>query len=103
MTSPSFGIPHLTLNIMNHKILTTTLALLTLASHSAFAQSSKTSDGTGYVGLSGGVSHFSGACDDGAHCDKNRPAIKIYGGYTFVDDLSAEITYYQLGTLKENE
>ena len=88
---------------MNHKILTTTLALLTLAGHSAFAQSSKSTDGTTYVGLAGGVSHFSGACDDGAHCEKNRPAVKVYGGYTIANDLSAEITYYQLGTLKESE
>ena len=85
---------------MNQKFLAATIVLAALAGQSAFAQSSTTSDSTAYVGLAGGMSHFAGACDSGIHCEKNKPAVKIYGGYTIADDLSAEVTYYDLGTTK---
>jgi opacity protein-like surface antigen len=85
---------------MNSKFLGATIALLALAGQSAFAQSSTSSDGTAYVGIAGGMSHFAGACESGIHCEKNKAAVKVYGGYTLFNDLSAEVTYYDLGTTR---
>jgi hypothetical protein len=76
-----------------------TVALLSLAGGSAFAQS--------YVGGNIGSSHASRGCDAAAaagtlaSCDKNDFAWKLYGGYQLPGTpWAAELTYFDLGKFK---
>ncbi len=75
------------------------VALITLASGSAFAQP--------YVGIGAGVSHADQGCGAvdatgaSASCDKNDTAIKLYGGYQLPGtDFAGELTYFDLGKFK---
>ncbi len=79
---------------MNRTLTAGAFAIAALASSPAFSQS--------YVGVGGGVSQINASCVDGLSCDKNDAAVKIYGGYTFADNISAEVTYYSLGTFKQS-
>jgi OOP family OmpA-OmpF porin len=79
---------------VNRKLIAGSFAFATLASGSAFSQS--------YVGVAGGVSQINESCAAGISCDKNDTAAKIWGGYTFADNISAEVTYYSLGTFKNS-
>src|ERR1700747_2842461 len=76
-----------------------TVALLSLAGSSAFAQS--------YVGGNIGSSHANRGCDAAAaagtltRCDKNDFAWKLYGGYQLPGTpWAAELTYFDLGKFK---
>jgi len=76
-----------------------TVALLSLAGGSAFAQS--------YVGINVGQSHANRACDAGAasglltSCDKSDFAWKINGGYQLPGTpWAGELTYFNLGKFK---
>ena len=75
------------------------VALISLASSSAFAQA--------YVGIGVGDSHASRGCDasvaTGAAvgCDKNDTAIKLTGGYQLPGTpWAGELTYFDLGKFK---
>ena len=76
-----------------------TVALLSLATGSAFAQS--------YVGANIGDSHANRGCDAGAattlitSCDKSDFAYKLYGGYQLPGtDFAGELSYANLGKFK---
>ena len=85
---------------MNQKLIVSAASIVALVGHSAFAQSPESADGTAYIGLSGGVSHFIGRCDSDSTCDKNRAAAKVYAGYVIGNDISIEASYYALGSEK---
>ena len=80
-------------------LITGAIALISLASGSAFAQS--------YVGIGAGESHASQGCGAAeasgviTHCDKNDTAIKLYGGYQLPGTpWAGELTYFDLGKFK---
>ena len=80
-------------------LITGAIALISLASGSAFAQT--------YVGGSLGESHASRGCSAtdagglGTSCDKNDFAWKIYGGYQLPGTpFAGEVTYFDLGKFK---
>jgi hypothetical protein len=84
---------------VNKTLITGAIALLSLATGSAFAQT--------YVGIGAGVSHAARGCGAGDntgaidHCDKNDTAIKLYGGYQLPGTpWAGEITYFDLGKFK---
>ena len=84
---------------MNKTLIAGAVALFSLASGSAFAQT--------YVGIGAGVSHANRACGavdaTGAvtSCDKSDTAIKLYGGYQLPGtDFAGELTYFDLGKFK---
>ena len=84
---------------MNKTLIAGAVALFSLASGSAFAQS--------YVGANIGASHADHGCDAAAasgtisSCDKNDFAWKIYGGYQLPGtDFAGELTYFDLGKFK---
>src|ERR1700712_900976 len=84
---------------VNKTLISGAIALLSLATGSAFAQT--------YVGIGAGVSHANQGCGAGAatgatdHCDKNDTAIKLYGGYQLPGTpWAGELTYYDLGKFK---
>jgi opacity protein-like surface antigen len=85
---------------MKRSILAAGLAVAGLAAAPAFAQSANQQF---YVGIGAGGSHASGGCSAGVSCDNNDTAIKVYGGWMFTNDLSAELTYYNFGTFKAAE
>ena len=82
-------------------LITGAIALLSLATGSAFAQT--------YVGIGAGMSHADHGCGAGDatgaidHCDKNDAAIKLYGGYQLPGTpWAGELTYFDLGKFKGN-
>jgi hypothetical protein len=84
---------------VNKTLITGAIALLSLATGSAFAQT--------YVGIGAGVSHADHGCGAAAatglltSCDKNDTAIKLYGGYQLPGTpWSGELTYFDLGKFK---
>ena len=84
---------------VNKTLITGAIALLSLATGSAFAQT--------YVGIGVGASHANKGCGAadvmGAidHCDKNDTAIKLYGGYQLPGTpWAGELTYFDLGKFK---
>ena len=84
---------------VNKTLITGAIALLSLATGSAFAQT--------YVGIGVGASHANKGCGaadvTGAidHCDKNDTAIKLYGGYQLPGTpWAGELTYFDLGKFK---
>ncbi len=84
---------------MNKTLIAGAVALFSLASGSAFAQS--------YVGANMGASHADRGCDAAAasgtltSCDKNDFAWKVYGGYQLPGTpWAAELTYSDLGKFK---
>ena len=84
---------------MNKTLIAGAVALFSLASGSAFAQS--------YVGGNIGESHANHGCDAAAasgaitSCDKNDFAWKLYGGYQLPGTpWAAELSYMDLGKFK---
>ena len=84
---------------MNKTLIAGAVALFSLASGSAFAQS--------YVGGNIGASHADHGCNAAAasgaitSCDKNDFAWKVYGGYQLPGtDFAGELTYFDLGKFK---
>ena len=84
---------------MNKTLIAGAVALFSLASGSAFAQS--------YVGGNIGASHAGRGCDAAAasgtitSCDKNDFAWKVYGGYQLPGtDFAGELSYFDLGKFK---
>ena len=84
---------------MNKTLIAGAVALFSLASGSAFAQS--------YVGGNIGASHADHGCGAAAasgtitSCDKNDFAWKVYGGYQLPGtDFAGELTYFDLGKFK---
>ena len=84
---------------MNKTLIAGAVALFSLASGSAFAQS--------YVGGNIGESHADHGCGAAAvsgaitSCDKNDFAWKVYGGYQLPGtDFAGELTYFDLGKFK---
>ena len=84
---------------MNKTLIAGAVALFSLASGSAFAQS--------YVGGNIGASHADHGCSAAAasgtitSCDKNDFAWKVYGGYQLPGTpWAAEVTYWDLGRFK---
>lgn len=79
---------------MKRSVLAAGVVLAGLVAAPAFAQSANQQF---YVGIAGGGSHASGGCTAGVSCDNNDTALKVYGGWMFSNDLSAELTYYNFG------
>jgi len=84
---------------VNKTLIAGAVALFSLASGSAFAQS--------YVGGNIGASHADHGCNAAAasgaitSCDKNDFAWKVYGGYQLPGtDFAGELTYFDLGKFK---
>jgi hypothetical protein len=84
---------------VNKTLIAGAVALISLASGSAFAQT--------YVGGNLGASHANHGCDAAAattalsSCDKNDFAWKLYGGYQLPGTpFAGEITYFDLGEFK---
>jgi hypothetical protein len=84
---------------VNKTLITGAIALMSLATGSAFAQT--------YVGIGAGVSHANQGCGAGVatgsigDCDKNDTAIKLYGGYQLPGTpWAGELTYFDLGKFK---
>ena len=84
---------------MNKTLIAGAVALFSLASGSAFAQS--------YVGANIGASHADHGCDAAAasgtisSCDKNDFAWKLTGGYQLPGTpFAGELTYFDLGKFK---
>lgn len=80
-------------------LITGAIALMSLATGSAFAQT--------YVGVGVGASHADHGCGAGdetgaiSHCDKNDTAFKLYGGYQLPGTpWAGELTYFDLGRFK---
>ena len=78
-------------------------AIAITASTGAFAQSifdsGRTDRTVGYVGVSGGKSHFRTDCDSAFSCDKKDTGWKVYGGGNVNDILGAEIGYTDFGKI----
>src|ERR1700712_5237193 len=84
---------------VNKTLIAGAVALFSLASGSAFAQT--------YVGANLGDSHASRGCDAApaptlvTSCDKSDFAYKLYGGYQLPGtDFAAELSYANLGKFK---
>jgi OOP family OmpA-OmpF porin len=73
------------------KTLAFAFAALSLATSSAFAQ--------GYVGGAVGRAHFSADCAGTTSCTTNDTGFKIFGGYKFMPNMAAELTYFDYGKL----
>lgn len=54
----------------------------------------------GYVSIAGGTSRVNLDCSGLSNCDKTGTAIKLVGGYSFGNGLSAEIGYLDFGKAK---
>lgn len=86
---------------MSKTLIAGAVALLSLATSSAFAQT--------YVGGNIGESHANRGCgateaaDVSLSCDKNDFAWKVYGGYQLPGTpFAGEVTYWDLGKFKAN-
>ncbi len=84
---------------VNKTLIAGAVALISLASGSAFAQT--------YVGANIGDSHANRGCNAGVattqitSCDKSDFAYKLYGGYQLPGtDFAGELTYANLGKFK---
>ena len=84
---------------MNKTLIAGAVALISLASSSAFAQS--------YVGVNLGASHADHGCGAAqassaiTSCDKNDFAWKLTGGYQLPGtDFAGEVSYFDLGKFK---
>lgn len=87
------------IRIVKKTLIAGAMALVSLASGSAFAQS--------YVGGNLGTSHANHGCGAAeasgtlTSCDKNDFAWKLYGGYQLPGtDFAGELTYFDLGKFK---
>lgn len=57
----------------------------------------------GYVGFGAGTGHVSDDCAKLIHCDKSDSAYKVYGGLNILPWLSAELTWFDWGSVDGSE
>ena len=57
---------------------------------------------SGYVGLNGGTSDYSGGCVAGFACDDRERAFKLYTGGMFNQWVGTEVGYHHMGSVDRN-
>lgn len=67
-------------------------AAATLFTSTAFAE--------GYVGGAIGQARINLDCEGAPTCDKSDTGFKLYGGYKFMPNMAAEVTYFNFGKAK---
>jgi len=77
------------------------LVIAAVAASAALASGGAAARGF-YAGLAGGQSDQSIDCTGTTTCNNTGTSWKVYGGWQFLPFMSAELTYYSLGTAKSS-
>ena len=77
---------------MKKTILAVAAVAVTLFSSTAFAES--------YVGGAIGQGRINLDCEGAPTCDNSDTGFKIFGGYKFMPNMAAEVTYFNFGKAK---